>query len=327
VGDAIAPLAAGNPTDHHGPWAARLALPLLPAEDGRDGGDTWSEGRRLEREAVTSDKVRVYDLETGKLTTIPVRELAPGMIRASVEGIEGDVWVDAKQAKSSPEYRHPPFDQDTRDVLVRLEQVFHDVYPCSLDKCEDAFRRDANPDKEILLWLRMGYAFDHFTKGRRLNAEQRMDIFSVINAAMNVGKDKVHFVVAPRTLSKRRVTRSRISFSRIPAKRRLWHSCRAPDPRTFQYEVCTLIRPSGRRRGRLGETLLVRGTGLADDGRRVVDRLGGAARSEDSAGEHVEEHGGDGGADGRHEQGLGEAVERHGRPVEAQHLSSKQGEE
>ena len=37
--------------------------------------------------------VNVYDLDTKKITRIPKCELAPGMMKANIEGMDGEYWV------------------------------------------------------------------------------------------------------------------------------------------------------------------------------------------------------------------------------------------
>src|SRR5688500_15185081 len=103
--------------------------------------------------------VLMYDFETKWLTAIPAAELAPGMLRLTVEGIAGDVWVDGKAALGAKApLRHPPFPEEARAHLRRLRAVFHDVYPNTLGQWEDGFRRDADPDREIAIWLRIADA-------------------------------------------------------------------------------------------------------------------------------------------------------------------------
>jgi hypothetical protein len=55
------------------------------------------------------EMVLVFDLATKQIATIPAAELAAGMARVRVEGIEGEVWIDTSTALPS-EYQHPPFD-------------------------------------------------------------------------------------------------------------------------------------------------------------------------------------------------------------------------
>jgi hypothetical protein len=150
------------------------------------------------------ERVRVFDFDTNRLTTIPAAELAPGMLRARVLGIEGEVWIDGS-TEFAEEVRHPEFDEETRAYFRRLQSVFHDVYPQSLERWEYGFRCDMHPEREIALWLHMANCFEHFTAGRDLSPEQRWDIYVMILDTVNNGNDKVHLTTNPATLSRRRV--------------------------------------------------------------------------------------------------------------------------
>jgi hypothetical protein len=127
------------------------------------------------------ETVRVYDFDTKKLVTIPATELAPGMIRAHVEGIEGEVFIDASKLQNSP-VRHDPFDEGTRRVLQVLYNTIHEVYNVTPQKWEEGFLRDTDPASEIRLWFKIAACYRHFTNGRGLLPEQKMDIFKVIIA-------------------------------------------------------------------------------------------------------------------------------------------------
>jgi hypothetical protein len=153
---------------------------------------------------MVEEMVRVYDFTTKKLFTIPERELAPGMVRARVAGIDGEVWVAAETLKDS-DYRHPPFPEDVRALIRRLHEVFKDVYPQTVEEWEDGFRRDQHPEREIAIWQRMADIYTHFTEGRSLNSDQKKDIFQVILACVNNGPRHVLTTTNPRTLSRKRV--------------------------------------------------------------------------------------------------------------------------
>src|SRR5690242_11984238 len=58
---------------------------------------------------MTQGTIRILDLDTKKVTTIPASELAPGMIRVKYEGLEGEFFVEAAKLKSRAPLRHPPF--------------------------------------------------------------------------------------------------------------------------------------------------------------------------------------------------------------------------
>jgi hypothetical protein len=159
---------------------------------------------------MSAESVRVYDLYTEQLTTIPARELAAGMILAEIDGIDGQVYVNAKQLRDVA-LRHPPFRPERRKQLKYIRSALLDVHPMTMEEWEEGFRRDANPDREIASWLHIAGVYRHFTQGRVLSVEQKTDIFKLIGTCATTSRDQAHFIANPVTLSKQRV-REIVSF-------------------------------------------------------------------------------------------------------------------
>jgi len=153
--------------------------------------------------------VWVYDFDTRRVTPMPARELAPGMIRARVEGIEGEVWVDGAQAKPAP-LRHPPFTGERLARVRRLWQALEGVSPKSLAAWEVGFRRDTNPDRELDIWDHIVRVFRKFTAGRRVPSGRKKDILHVVITASMNGPDAVRWTAERGSLSRgdaRRIAR------------------------------------------------------------------------------------------------------------------------
>src|SRR5690349_5054197 len=119
------------------------------------------------KRAEKREMVRVFDSDTGKITTIPAAELAPGMVRITVQGMEGEFWADASKLKQSP-YRHPPFSEEVRDILRNIQQALEEVYPLSLEQWEDGFRRDTNAEREIAFWQHLSRVYSRLAADRPL---------------------------------------------------------------------------------------------------------------------------------------------------------------
>src|SRR2546421_8961646 len=126
-------------------------------------------------------KVKVYNFVTKKLSSIPVSELAPGMIEAEVQGI-GRVWVAASQLKMDGSYQHPPFSEEVRDFLRRIKAALDEVFPQTLEGWEDGFRKDINAEREIALWLNIAATYEQCTATVECTAQQRKEYFDVIAA-------------------------------------------------------------------------------------------------------------------------------------------------
>jgi hypothetical protein len=151
-----------------------------------------------------NEMVRVYDFETKKVASIPARELASGMVKVSIQGREGEFWVEASQLKPSPP-RHSEFGPEYKQVFRYLSDVLCNVYPLSVEEWEDGFRRDANPKKEIQIWVSIANSFLHLTSGLELSEEERKEAFTVIFLAYNNGPKNVLLTFTPEVLSKERV--------------------------------------------------------------------------------------------------------------------------
>jgi hypothetical protein len=145
--------------------------------------------------------VRVYDPDTGLTTTIPARELAPGMVPTRVDGTEGEVWVPATHLKKG-EYRHPEMPQ-YRPLFRRLSETFAEVHPTTPEEWEDDFRRDRNADKEMGLWVRIADAYAHFSE-RIQSPDGQLDLYQFLLSCVNNGRELALATVNLRALSRKR---------------------------------------------------------------------------------------------------------------------------
>jgi hypothetical protein len=165
---------------------------------------------------MTEEMVRVYDLETKEIATIPGRELGPDLCPITIQPDVGQVWVTKEQLlkfnREAPP-RHPPYPPELRERLKELVETFHDVYPQTLEEWENGFRHDTHDLGEIALWLQMAEVFRRFTEGRDLDFDQRKDIFNTILTGASAGAE-AHFALNPRTLSEKRVKKILGALSR-----------------------------------------------------------------------------------------------------------------
>lgn len=151
---------------------------------------------------MTDQTVRVLDAATQQIITIPASELAPGMMRVHIEGVEGDVFVEAGTLETSA-HRHPPFDEKTRAFLRQLQEALAEVHPRTVEQWEDGFRRDAHPDREMQFWAGVAACYCHFTEGKVHDSAVRQDIFRLVFVCLNNGPDKA-LATAPLTVLSRK---------------------------------------------------------------------------------------------------------------------------
>ena len=160
----------------------------------------WKKNKDNKPKTNDSDFVNVLDTSTQTITQMPARELAPYMVQVRMVGIEGTVWVDARELKQS-EYQQPPFSEEVRDLLREIKSSIDEFYCLSLEEWEAGFRRDRHPEKEIALWLHLGRTYHDLTSSRDLNTEQRRDYFNVLLTCLNSPREHVLNVFSPTAIS------------------------------------------------------------------------------------------------------------------------------
>ena len=147
------------------------------------------------------ESARVYDFKTKKITTIPNKELAPGMIEANVIGV-GLVWIDSKDCTSSDEFRHQSFSADVRSQIEGIKSALDEVHPKPLQNWEDGFRRDSNPEIEIKVWERIAAVYQRCIQDESLTPKQRMDYFNVISTCSISSRNAVLEVFKPTAITR-----------------------------------------------------------------------------------------------------------------------------
>jgi hypothetical protein len=153
-------------------------------------------GRRRPQEMVP-----FLDVENGRVVRIPVSELRPGAIQVRLQGTDEVVWALPDQLHPS-EIQHPEFDESVRDYIRQIQSAFAEHRPLSFEEWEDGFRRDANPEQEIAIWLHAANIYNDFTIDEP-SAERRRDVYRCLVACMTTGPDTVWHVLRPEVLSRK----------------------------------------------------------------------------------------------------------------------------
>ncbi len=139
------------------------------------------------------ETVQFYDMDSRKVVAIPVCELAPGAVRAQVEGVDGIVWLLPDKLKQA-EIKHPPFDKGTQDHIRQIQAAFAEHRPLSFEEWEDGFRRDGNPVQEIAIWSHAADVYMAFASDES-SADQRRDIYQCIVTCMCSSPDTIWHVL------------------------------------------------------------------------------------------------------------------------------------
>ena len=131
--------------------------------------------------------VDVYDSQTRQISAIPAAELATGMIRVKLD-TGGVVWTKASDISQGP-IRHPPFEGELRDIVVRIQKSLEEVYPHTYEFWEDGFRRDANAERELAVWLHLSRIYGEFVASKSTRLAERKEAFKVLVACSSGTKE------------------------------------------------------------------------------------------------------------------------------------------
>ena len=145
-------------------------------------------------------RVPFFDVTSRRVVHIPPAELRPAFIQARVEGVDGVVWVLPEQLMPG-DIRHPPFDENIRNYIRDIQAAFAEHLDMSFEAWEEGFRRDANPAKEIALFVHAGGVYRRFADDEP-SPERRAEIYRLLVACMTTSPDSVWHVVKLASLSR-----------------------------------------------------------------------------------------------------------------------------
>ncbi|MHB2021413.1 MAG: hypothetical protein ACYCW6_31150 [Candidatus Xenobia bacterium] len=121
-----------------------------------------------------SERVRVYDCETKRVIAVPVSELLPDMIKGRVDGVEGEVYINGGARL-----------EETVRAWGVVQQASQVVWDWDFGNWDEGFKRDDNPQRQMVLWLKIAACYLYFTKGRKLGHERKREVLEVVIALFN----------------------------------------------------------------------------------------------------------------------------------------------
>lgn len=134
---------------------------------------------------MSAEMARIYDAETGQITSIPIRELSDAMIAIRIEGIEGMVYVDQSlvHLEKGP-IRHDSLAPELVERIGSLAQIFTDVLPGTAEEWVEDFRRDEQPESELALWEHIADRYLHHVDVDD-SLERKQDILKILLTCAN----------------------------------------------------------------------------------------------------------------------------------------------
>ncbi|HEX8564649.1 MAG TPA: hypothetical protein VF648_03200 [Pyrinomonadaceae bacterium] len=157
-----------------------------------------SDGAKEKREKY----VQFFDLDTKKVSQIPLSKLTLNMMRAKIEGMPGIYWIDASKVELDEHKYHQSFSEEIREQIRQIMLKLKEVHSLSFDEWEDGFLKDKNAEGEISLWLHTADVYSRFTTKRPLSLEQKNDVFEVLRLCMRSDKQTIFHLLRPMLLTK-----------------------------------------------------------------------------------------------------------------------------
>ena len=122
------------------------------------------------------ETVKILDARTGKVGTIPGRELATGMGLVEIDSREKN-WMNFSELQRGV-IQHPPLDEATRAHLGTIQKAFADVHALTLEQWEEGFRMDRHPHSEIAIWLYLAEVYELLSEHK--SSVEKREIFSIL---------------------------------------------------------------------------------------------------------------------------------------------------
>lgn len=104
---------------------------------------------------VPSCKTKVQPETTG-VERMPVDEITPGPLI------------------------HDTLRPDQLEKIMKIQRVFAEVNPSTLEETVDDFKKDQHPDNEIAIWLAMANAYEKFTANKSLDRNKKEEAYNLL---------------------------------------------------------------------------------------------------------------------------------------------------
>lgn len=124
--------------------------------------------------------------------------------------------VNPNDIQVSP-YRHKELPPQLLKRIRATTDVFEKIDGLSYEKAVDLYKRDLNPEENLVLWEEMARGYTSFCKTRCTTAMERMDVYRALLLRSMFEEQEAVQRTQPKVLSAAEV-RSVVKLYRLPAK-------------------------------------------------------------------------------------------------------------
>ena len=88
-------------------------------------------------------------------------------------------WIDPGQIQPGP-IRHETLPDEIVERIKVVQTVFAEVDPTPLEEWIENFKRDMNPDRELVIWEAMAAAYTSYNADRDMSLDKRKELFRIL---------------------------------------------------------------------------------------------------------------------------------------------------
>jgi len=124
--------------------------------------------------------VRIFNFETQQVTEIPACELGPQMVKARIQGREGEFFVDITKTKGIDMTRKFDPPREFQKAIRHCMDLIKDVDPRTYGQHESALCAESNPLRALLLYFHCITTYRKFSSGNNLDQGTKNELWMFI---------------------------------------------------------------------------------------------------------------------------------------------------
>ncbi len=113
------------------------------------------------------------------MRTVPILAFAIALAASSPSSAQQTVTMNPKDIQFSG-YRHKSLPPDLLKRIKATTDVFAPIDGVSYEQAVDLYKRDVNPEENLVLWEEMVRAYKGFCKSQCGSPEERMDVYRTL---------------------------------------------------------------------------------------------------------------------------------------------------
>ena len=131
-------------------------------------------------------------------------------VAACSDAVEPDTsqpYTVALRDISPSDYVHETLPEDLLTRIKSITDVFEPIDGLIYEQAVDLYRRNQNPESEIIIWEEMAYAYSSFTEDKSLPIEEKHEAYKALLLASMFPESEVFNQLKPKHLTAENIDR------------------------------------------------------------------------------------------------------------------------